>query len=217
MSENKISKAPEPISPLRGGGYIPKPNKSERLPRWNKWRLMPEVKEWEAVALSLNIEPGEIKTDGNAWMGAAHPFSEGEEFNDRLTILNKHVSNRTHFPTPCILNMANWYQCEVRLDEFAEWCAHVGFAIPSELSALAKLATQTAQKVEVAPAAEGKKEFWADRAKFREQNEEAKAKAGRYQLYEAAQFIADSSSAVTERSKVAQLVNSTLLGKSCIR
>lgn len=37
------------------------------------------------------------------------------------------------------------------------------------------------------------KEFWAERAKFREQNEEAKAKAGRYQLAEAAQFIADNS------------------------
>ncbi|MBK9162231.1 MAG: hypothetical protein IPM27_12020 [Nitrosomonadales bacterium] len=125
---------------------------NERIPRWSKWRLMPEVKKWEAVALSLNIEPGEVKTDHNAWMGAAHPFDEGEEFNDRLEILKKHSSNRTHFPTPCILNMANWYNCEVRLDEFAAWCAHVGFAIPPELSALAKAAPQPAPKVEAAPA-----------------------------------------------------------------
>ncbi|HUX64785.1 hypothetical protein [Sulfuricella sp.] len=119
---------------------------NKRLPRWNKWRLMPEVKEWEAVSLSLNIEPGKIKTDSED--DEAHPFNEGEEFNDRLTIFNKHASNRTHFPTPCILNMANWYQCEVRLDEFAAWCAHVGFAIPPELSALAKAAPQAAEKVE---------------------------------------------------------------------
>lgn len=115
--------------------------------------MMPEVKEWEAVALSLNIEPDNIRLDSSAWMGASHPFSESEEFNDRLTILKKHASNRTHFPTPCILNMANWYMREVRLDEFAAWCAHVGFAIPPELSALAKAATQAPPMVEAAPAA----------------------------------------------------------------
>lgn len=37
------------------------------------------------------------------------------------------------------------------------------------------------------------KEYRAEKEKFREQNEEAKAKAGRYQLGEAAQFIADKS------------------------
>ena len=148
----QVSNAPPPITPLRGGGYIPKPSTNDRLPRWNKWRLMPEVKEWEAVALSLNIEPEKIKTDSNAWMGAAHPFDEGDDFNDRLEILKKHASNRTYFPTPCILNMANWYQCEVRLDEFAAWCIHVGFAIPPELSALAKAAPQAAPLLEAAPA-----------------------------------------------------------------
>ncbi|TBR15099.1 hypothetical protein [Rugosibacter aromaticivorans] len=89
----QVSKSLPPITPHRGGGYIRKPSNSERLPRWNKWRLMPEVKEWEAIALSLNIEPGKVKTDRNAWMGAAHPFDEGDEFDDRLTILNKHSSN----------------------------------------------------------------------------------------------------------------------------
>lgn len=148
----QVSNAPPPISPLRvRGGFVPRKSESDRLPRWSKWRLMPEVKEWEAVALSLNIEPEKIKTDRNSWMGAAHPFDEGDEFNDRLEILNKHASNRTYFPTPCILNMGNWYQYEVRLDEFAAWCAHVGFAIPPELSALAKAATQAAPKMESVP------------------------------------------------------------------
>ena len=149
----QVSKAPPPIMPIRGNGYIPKQSESDRLPRWNKWRLMPEVKEWEAVALSLNIEPGKVKTNRDAWMGAAHPFDEGEEFNDRLEILKKHAYDRTHFPTPCSINMGKWYLCEVRLDEFAAWCIYVGFEIPPELAALAKAATQAAPMVEAAPAA----------------------------------------------------------------
>lgn len=126
-------------------------NADNRPPKWNKWRLMPEIKEWEAVALSLNIEPGKIDLNSNAWMGAEHPFDESEEFIDRLMILKNHSSNRAHFPTPCKLNMANWYECEVRLDEFAAWCIHVGFEIPPELSALSKTATQAAPQSDSTP------------------------------------------------------------------
>lgn len=147
----QISKAPPPISPLRGGGFIPRKTETDRQPRWHKWCLMPEIKEWEAVALSLNIEPGKIDLNSNAWMGAEHPFDESEEFIDRLMILKNHSSNRAHFPTPCKLNMANWYECEVRLDEFAAWCIHVGFEIPPELSALSKTATQAAPQSDSTP------------------------------------------------------------------
>jgi hypothetical protein len=148
----QVSNAPPPITPLRGGGYIPKPGTNDRLPRWNKWRLMPEVKIWEAVALSLNIEPEKIETDRIGWTEGGHPFDESDDFNDRLKILRKHASNQTHFPTPCSLNMGSWHLGEKRLDEFAAWCSHVGFEIPPELSALAKAAPQTAPMVEVRPA-----------------------------------------------------------------
>ena len=132
-----LSKAPPPISPLRGSSYVrPKP-KDERLPRWSKWRLMPTVELWEAVALWLNIEPDKIKTDGNAWMGDSPPFDEGEEFSDRLSVLQAN-SNRTNFPTPCKLNMGEWYRSGVRLDEFASWAISVAeWPIPDELKAIA--------------------------------------------------------------------------------
>ena len=129
--------APPPITPSRASSYVrPKP-KDERLPRWSKWRLMPTVEQWEAVALWLNIEPDKIKTDGNAWMGRSHPFDEGEEFDDRLSVLQAN-SNRTNFPTPCKLNMGKWYKSGVRLDEFAAWALSVAeWDIPDELKAIA--------------------------------------------------------------------------------
>jgi len=126
------------ITPIPNVVNYDAPSNNDRQPRWSKWKLMPEVKLWEAVALSLNIEPGKIETNELAWMGAKHPFDEDDEFNDRLTVLSKHSSNRAFFPTPCILNMANWYQCEVRLNEFAAWCAHIGYDIPEQLKELSK-------------------------------------------------------------------------------
>ena len=132
MNPVKASKAPAPISPIRGS-YTQKASNNDRQPRWGKWQFMGEVTLWEAVALSLNIEPGKVQTDGNAWMGADHPFDEGDSFNDRLAVIRQHSSNRTYFPTPCSLNIANWYACKLRLDEFASWCTLVKYDIPQEL------------------------------------------------------------------------------------
>jgi hypothetical protein len=96
-----------------------------REPRWRKWRMMPEVKAWEAVALSLNIEPEKVNTNPHAWMGANHPFDEGNEFSDRLAVLLANLSNKQFFPTPCALNMEGAYKCGVRLSEFVDWCVSV--------------------------------------------------------------------------------------------
>lgn len=144
----QVSKAPPPITPIRGNNYVPQKPKDERLPRWNKWRLMPEVKMWEAIALSLNVEPDKIKTSSTAWMGAEHPFDEGEEFNDRLAVLRAN-SGRANFPTPCTLNMGEWYSCGVRLNEFSSWALSVTeWGLPPELVAMAK----TSEKQTGAPA-----------------------------------------------------------------
>lgn len=107
---------------------------------------MPEVKIWEAVALSLNIEPTKTKTDRNAWMGADHPFIEGEEFDDRLQILR---ANRTrkNFPTPCALNLSRWHLHVVRVDEFATWAQSIEWEMPPELAALCANATPSTANV----------------------------------------------------------------------
>jgi len=112
---------------------------NDRQPRWKKWRLMPEVDIWQAVALSLNIEPEKVQTSDHAWMGARFPFNEGDEFDDRLNITLAYASNRAHFPTPCRLNMGGGYLCGIRLSEFAEWAVSVAEwkNLPPELTAMA--------------------------------------------------------------------------------
>lgn len=120
---------------------------SPRNPRWGKWRLMPEVKVWEAVSLSLGIEPTTVKTERYAWMGAEHPFDEGAEFNDRLSVLLANSSNRNFFPTPCRLSMSHAYQCGVRLNEFASWALTVAeWDIPDDLKQIAASTPVTVSK-----------------------------------------------------------------------
>ena len=127
-----VSQAPGPITPVRFSSTLKK-NDVDINPRWEKWNRMFEVKMWEAVALSLNIEPDNVKMSGSAWMGALHPFIESNDFNDRLEVLRQHSSSRKHFPNPCILNKANWWQCQIRLSEFVAWCNYIKYNIPSEL------------------------------------------------------------------------------------
>lgn len=122
-----------------------------RRPRWSKWRLMPEVKAWEAVALSLNIEPEKVKSDSNAWMGAQFPFDEGDEFNDRLSIVVANIWHPAHFPTACTLSLNGGYLCGVRLAEFATFgVSYAEWDLPSEFAALA--AHDDAETIPVKPA-----------------------------------------------------------------
>ncbi|WAL82780.1 hypothetical protein OYT13_24105 [Pandoraea sp. XJJ-1] len=122
----------------------------ERAPRWQKWLLMPEVRAWEAVALSLNIEPERINTDRYAWMGAAHPFDEGEEFNDRLAVLLANFTNRAFFPTPCVISMQAPYKCGVRLCEFVQFAiSHANWHLPAKLIDSNPISKQTAASAEI--------------------------------------------------------------------
>lgn len=132
----KVSQAPAPITPVRGRFYVA-PKDTDREPRWEKWRLMEQVELWQAIALSLNIEPSKVKYRNNSWMGSGLPFDEGDTFIDRLEVLRQHSTNRSYFPTPCTLNMNKWYFCCNRLNEFSAWCKHVNYDIPDELTKLA--------------------------------------------------------------------------------
>lgn len=140
-----VSAAPPPIKTLSGSGYVRHDvrlePKGDRQPRWTKWRLMPEVEAWQAVALSLDIEPEKLKYRLNAWMGGGeNNFIEGNEFNDRLAVLQANLSNKEYFPTTPKFNIGIFPDRQrVRLNEFAAWAMSVAeWDIPDELKSLAK-------------------------------------------------------------------------------
>ncbi len=124
--------------------------KPDRRPKWAKWKLLPEVKVWEAVALSLNIEPKQIKRERLFLMGATHPFKEGSEFGDRLDVTCENLLNTQHFPTSGTLNMEGKYRCGVSLREFASFAGVVAWEVPAELADLGR-STATSTGTENSP------------------------------------------------------------------
>ena len=138
---NKISKAPPPITPIRGGGSFSSllhPNRNSTLPDWSKWKYMPEVDAWQACALALNFEPDEMMRPYQSWMAPGADIFLPESFP------SDEVAGK--FAKLMDIVKANRLQSiyyRIKFPEFAAWCAPVvrdltGHDIPPELAALAK-------------------------------------------------------------------------------
>ena len=85
-----VSKAPPPITPLRGS-Y----SRSSRptTANWSKWQHIPQCRLWEAVCLTLDIEPDDALGD---WVrnhrGVPHGFPT--ELADRIQIAKANVNTQ---------------------------------------------------------------------------------------------------------------------------
>ena len=85
-----VSKAPPPITPLRGSF-----SRSSRptTANWSKWQHIPHCRLWEAVCLTLDIEPGDTLGD---WVrnhrGVPHGFPT--ELTDRIQIAKANVNTQ---------------------------------------------------------------------------------------------------------------------------
>jgi hypothetical protein len=110
----------------------------DRPPNWKKWRHMPDVKIWEAVALSLDIDPDEVFHNSQGWMVDTHLFDESKEFGDRLQIAGRCLGAGTGL-SPRILSMSDRSASRVSLAEFAAWAISVDFQIPTQLVDMATL------------------------------------------------------------------------------
>lgn len=114
-------------------------------PDWNLWPAMPWVKAWEAVALSLDIEPKSLEQDPLSLMadtGGGPFFLKGsfpsrqikDEFDQRLRLLKAHYTN------PDFSSFD-----DVNLAEFSAWSLSSRWSIPPEIAALAKNADDEAE------------------------------------------------------------------------
>lgn len=162
------SKAPPPITPISGFkayGVTTRIAPPAKTPDWDFWLHMPEVRLWQAVALSMNIDPDLLKGHPQAWMGGpgAGPIFKENSFSSQaqkdtfgkcLRLLVANLSVKNGF-SPGTLSMDNPHNHGVRLSEFAAWAPTVGWNdIPPELAALAKKPTAAAE-TKPAPAKAG--------------------------------------------------------------
>ena len=112
-----------------------------KKPDWNEWSLMPRVELWQAVALSMDLEPHDLHRDvhtpllgfGSFFKPNSFPSSAVErEFEKRLRILEANLEDSAKFPDAVINRELR--RSIVELPEFSAWAASVGWEIPDELA-----------------------------------------------------------------------------------
>lgn len=110
-------------------------------PDWNVWADTPWVKVWEAVALSLDVDPGSLERDPLSFMadtgGGPYFLKQSfpgrpvkDEFDKRLRVLIAHYANP---------HVSGFYK--IRLSEYSAWCLASRWPVPPEIEALAKKAS----------------------------------------------------------------------------
>jgi hypothetical protein len=107
---------------------------------WDKWSNMVSAHLWEAVALSLNLEPNTanvLVTD----MGNLNIRKAPAKFTERLDIAENYVRTGR-------LEFLNWGNrggkfCEVELSEFSSWAIEIEWDLPEAFPKTPKMKKPT--------------------------------------------------------------------------
>jgi len=104
----------------------------DRMPNWATWRLIPNVMIWQAVALSLNIDPEKVR-QSQPEMDYNRYFKENREFSERLDVvcanyreINGEQPSRILVDASCdakvsLLRIAQWARSAARWKTPAEF------------------------------------------------------------------------------------------------
>src|SRR5882762_5634217 len=106
---------------------------ANRAPDWDWWRHVPTVALHEAVALSLNIDPKQLRRASTRSLMAGRRFAEGPEFERRLALANRCLGDSLPGPTNWRDMYINDAGPMVRLPDFVAWAHSVEWQIPPEL------------------------------------------------------------------------------------
>jgi len=104
-------------------------------PNWSKWRLIPEPRLWECVALSLNIDPDRVHE---------RRFHETSEFEDRLVVARANCGLEKALQLSRIDLLGGVEKVSLR--QFAAWVKQIGWPAPSELLAMADAADANGER-----------------------------------------------------------------------
>lgn len=133
-SSQLVSKAPKPITPTRGGtsrSAVREGVHMDRVPNWNTWKHVPIAPLWEAVALSLAIDPRLVSFMSGEWMvgSTKRLFDEGQVFDDRMLVARAAVGRV--FPSPSA-GLGRTDDLEVQLADFGTWAESIEWTLPDE-------------------------------------------------------------------------------------
>ncbi|MCA1601443.1 MAG: hypothetical protein LC776_07325, partial [Acidobacteria bacterium] len=107
--------------------------KAYPTPNWKKWRLIPEPRLWQCVALSLDIDPDSIEIDPVFGRDPIFP-RRFRELRDRIDIAREGLRGPLHSTQ---IDIYNPLRSRVSLHQFAVWAHRIGWELPPELLAVA--------------------------------------------------------------------------------
>ena len=151
IGRKQVSAAPKPIEPLRGGGFPAVAAHRLQAPRWPVWSALPEVELWQAVLLSLGIEPEEGLRDEACGSAPARPhiFSRlPKAYFDRRQDAQRALSTKGPIRPqgPLYVGMLQSPKCAVLLVEVGAFLRLAQYQVPDEMGeVVAPAAQQTDQ------------------------------------------------------------------------
>jgi len=107
----------------------------DNRPNWPKWRHVPQVRLWEGVALSLDVEPKQFEANAYALIQGQLYAGEWEEFRSRLFVATRNLHGTLKARGPAADHPE---ECMVSRSEFAAWAISVEWKIPDEFAFLAE-------------------------------------------------------------------------------
>jgi len=105
---------------------------SDRRPNWNKWTHVKDVAVWEAVALSLDIDPEKVVRTSSAEAGFA-AFRESLEFEERLFVTVRHLGVNRRLSIVSQGTQDPPLDATIDLKEFVAWAPAIRWRLPAAL------------------------------------------------------------------------------------
>lgn len=121
-------------------------------PNWEKWRQVPDVRLWEGIALSLDIEPDPSDLGDANEMAQFMVSRESKEFGERLFVATRRLSSKGDLR----LNSGEPSRSMVRLSQFAIWVLSLGWKVPPAFADLAPRPSGTESRGNTERSLEGK-------------------------------------------------------------
>ena len=116
-----------------------------RIPDWSKWRHYPVLELWEAVALSLEIEPKTVRNSSN-YAFAAAGFTVTPEYLKRAEVLERIVESGYAASSGLVLQRQEPAELASTITpaDFVRWAKAREWTIPGELADIAEQSQFTA-------------------------------------------------------------------------
>lgn len=111
-------------------------------PNWGKWRQVLDVRLWEGIALSLDIEPDPSDMGDDNWAASFKVSEESKEFRERLFVATRNLPSEGGLAFTLIVP-GEPSRSMVGLAQFAQWALSLGWKVPGEFADLGLRSIET--------------------------------------------------------------------------